>query len=85
MWAGTKISHPNIQEFLEKKTDGNKSYFSNIRKDFLNGNIKWYLKIGEQEILIPNEKIKPMKFEPLGQEDDISKVSLESIYYRKSY
>ncbi|MDD3905783.1 MAG: hypothetical protein PHS46_04520 [Candidatus Omnitrophica bacterium] len=78
-------THPNIQEFLEKKIDGNKTYFSNIRKDFLNGNIKWYLKIGEKEILIPNGKIKPIKFQPLGQEDDILKVSLESIYYRKSY
>lgn len=81
-WEST---HPNIQEFLETKVENNKPYYSGIREDFMNGNIKWYLNVGGEKILIPSEKIKPVKVEYLSQEDDFIKKSLESIYYREWY
>jgi len=81
-WEST---HPNIQEFLETKIENNKPYFSNIRKDFTNENIKWYLIIEQQRILIPAEKIKPIKDEYLSQGDDFPKTSLEGVYHREWY
>ncbi len=73
-------THPNLVEFTETNIINNKAIIVGLRDDFRNGNIKYCLKIGEEKIPIEKEKIKNLKSEYFGQEDNIMQIPLGKIY-----
>lgn len=78
-------THPNLVEFTETEIINNEPIIVGLRDDFRNGNIKYYLKIGEKKIPIEKEKIRNIETRYPRQEENLMQIPLEKIYYRKIY